>query len=216
MRFDPAFIWRHSEALLSGLVVTLQILALGGAIAIVGGALLLAARIGMGATMRRLAIGYIVFFRTTPEVILIFWAYYCIPFVFGQRLTGFWAGTITLGLIGAAYLAEILRGGIAAVPKGQREAAASLGLPAYPTWRCIILPQALRLSVPPFVNYFTEFLKNTTLLAAIGVADLALTAFTLGGQTFRHFEFLTAIAVLYFLMILPVSLYARTLEKRQP
>ena len=216
MRFDPAFIWLHADVLLFGLLVTLSILAVGGVIAVVGGAFVLAARIGMGALMRRLSIGYIVFFRTTPEVVLIFWAYYCIPFVFDQRLTGFWAGSITLGLIGAAYLAEILRGGIDAVPKGQREAAISLGLPAYATWRCIILPQALRLSVPPFVNYFTEFLKNTTLLAAIGVADLALAAFTLGGQTYRHFEFLTAIAILYFLMILPVSLYARTLEKRQP
>lgn len=215
MRFDPAFIWRHADVLFAGLLVTLQILAVGGAIAIVGGALVCAARIGAGALMRRIAIGYIVFFRTTPEVILIFWAYYCVPFVFGARVSGFWAGTITLGLIGAAYVAEILRGGIASVPKGQREAAASLGLPGYPTWRCVILPQALRLSVPPFVNYFTEFLKNTTLLAAIGVADLALAAFTLGGQTYRHFEFLTAIAILYVLMILPVSLYARTLEKRQ-
>ena len=216
MKLDLAFIWHHSDVLFAGLLVTLSILAVGGAIAIAGGALVLTARIGMGAVMRRLTIGYIAFFRTTPEVILIFWAYYCIPFVFDQKLTGFWAGTITLGLIGTAYLSEILRGGIDALPKGQREAATSLGLSAYPTWRCIILPQALRLSVPPFVNYFTEFLKNTTLLAAIGVADLSLAAFTLGGQTFRHFEFLTAIAILYFVMILPVSLYARTLEKRAP
>jgi His/Glu/Gln/Arg/opine family amino acid ABC transporter permease subunit len=216
MTLDPAFLWQHSDVLFAGLLVTLSILAVGGAIAIAGGAVVLVARIGLGAVMRRVAIGYVVFFRTTPEVILIFWAYYCIPFVFNQKLTGFWAGSITLGLIGAAYLSEILRGGIDAVPKGQREAAISLGLPAYPTWRCVILPQALRLSVPPFVNYFTEFLKNTTLLAAIGVGDLALAAFTLGGQTYRHFEFLTAIAILYFLMILPVSLYARTLEKRQP
>jgi His/Glu/Gln/Arg/opine family amino acid ABC transporter permease subunit len=216
MTLDPTFIWRHADALFAGLLVTLSILSVGGAIAIAGGAVVLVARIGMGALMRRVAMGYVVFFRTTPEVILIFWAYYCIPFVFGQKLTGFWAGSITLGMIGAAYLSEILRGGIDAVPKGQREAAISLGLPAYPTWRCVILPQALRLSVPPFVNYFTEFLKNTTLLAAIGVGDLALAAFTLGGQTYRHFEFLTVIAILYFLMILPVSLYARTLERRQP
>jgi His/Glu/Gln/Arg/opine family amino acid ABC transporter permease subunit len=216
MRLDPAFIWHHSDVLFAGLLVTLSIVAVGGAIAVVGGAFVLTARIGLGALMRRIAIGYIVFFRTTPEVILIFWAYYCIPFVFDQKLTGFWAGTITLGLIGTAYLSEILRGGINALPKGQREAAISLGLPAYATWRCVILPQALRLSVPPFVNYFTEFLKNTTLLAAIGVADLSLAALTLGGQTYRYFEFLTAIAILYFLMILPVSLCARTLEKRQP
>ena len=213
---DSAFLWKHSDALFSGLLVTLSILGIGGAIAIAGGTIVLVARLGMGSLMRRLAVGYVVFFRTTPEVILIFWAYYCIPFVFGQRLTGFWAGSITLGLIGAAYLSEILRGGIEAVPRGQRDAAMSLGLRTYATWRCIILPQALRLSVPPFVNYFTEFLKNTTLLAAIGVGDLAHAAFTLGGQTYRHFEFLTAIAILFFLMILPVSIFARTLEKRQP
>jgi ABC-type amino acid transport system permease subunit len=77
-----------------------------------------------------------------------------------------------------------------------------------------VLPQALRFSVPPLVNYFTEFLKNTTLLSAIGVSELSLQAYLLGGQTFRYVEFLTAIALVYFALIFPFSLLSRRLELR--
>jgi ABC-type amino acid transport system permease subunit len=100
------------------------------------------------------------------------------------------------------------------VPKGQWEAARALGLRFTPLWGRIVLPQALRLMVPPFVNYFTELVKNTTLLSAIGVGELALQAYLLGGQTFRYVEFLTAIAIGYFLVIFPASLLARRLERR--
>ncbi len=98
---------------------------------------------------------------------------------------------------------------------GEIEAATALGISGYARWRFIILPQALRLMVPPLVNYFTELLKNTTLLSGIGVAELALQAYLLGGQTFRYVEFLSAIALIYFAVIFPASLLSRRLEHRQ-
>ena len=202
MTFQWDLIARNWPVLLQGLWVTLAVAAVGLTIAILGGALICAAR------------AVIAFFRITPEVVLIFWAYFCIPLITGWRVSGFWAGSVTLGLIGAAYLAEIFRGGIETVPKGQNEAAMALGLPPYPRWRKIVLPQALRFSVPPLVNYFTEFLKNTTLLSAIGVSELSLQAYLLGGQTFRYVEFLTAIALVYFALIFPFSLLSRRLELR--
>ena len=82
-----------------------------------------------------------------------------------------------------------------------------------PKWGFVILPQALRLSIAPLVNYFSEFLKNTTLLSAIGVADLSLQAYLLGGQTYRYIEFLSAIAVVYFFMIFPVILFRAPARK---
>lgn len=201
----------HLPQLTAGLAVTLAILGAGGLIAVAGGTLLCSVRIGRGRG-RGLARVLITFFRTVPEVVLIFWAYYCLPRLFGGRVSGFWAGTVTLGLIGSAYLAEIFRAGVEGVARGQAEAARALGLRPRHVWRFVVGPQALRLSIPPLVNYFSEFLKNTTLLSAIGVADLSLQAFLIGGQTFQYMGYLSAIAVVYFAMIFPISLLSRRLE----
>lgn len=214
MSFDLGLVLRNGGTLLDGALVTLAIALVGALVAVFGGALICAARISKNAVLRSIARGYILFFRVTPEVVLIFWAYYCVPLIFATKVSGFWAGSVVLGLIGAAFLAEIYRAGIESVPRGQIEAAHALGLPAVPKWGVVILPQALRLSIAPLVNYFSEFLKNTTLLSAIGVADLSLQAYLLGGQTYRYVEFLTAIAVVYFFMIFPVTLFARRLENR--
>lgn len=214
MSFDLGLVLRNGGTLLDGALVTLAIALVGALVAVFGGALICAARISKSAVLRSIARGYILFFRVTPEVVLIFWAYYCVPLIFATKVSGFWAGSVVLGLIGAAFLAEIYRAGIESVPRGQVEAAHALGLHAWPKWGVVILPQALRLSIAPLVNYFSEFLKNTTLLSAIGVADLSLQAYLLGGQTYRYIEFLSAIAVVYFFMIFPVILFARRLEVR--
>jgi His/Glu/Gln/Arg/opine family amino acid ABC transporter permease subunit len=214
MEFQLDILVRNYPLLVSGALVTLLIAAIALAVGIVGGALLCSARLSGRRALNRFVVGYILFFRVTPEMVLIFWAYFCIPLIFDIRVSGLWAGSVTLGLVAAAYLAEIFRAGIEAIPRGQVEAAKSLGLHAAPRWRFVVLPQALRLMVPPLVNYFTELLKNTTLLSAIGVSELALQAYLLGGQTFRYVEFLTAIAFIYFLIIFPLSLASRRLEHR--
>lgn len=214
MSLDLGLVLRNGGTLFDGALVTLAIALVGALVAVIGGALICAARISASAVLRSLARAYILFFRVTPEVVLIFWAYYCVPLIFAMKVSGFWAGSIVLGLIGAAFLAEIYRAGIESVPRGQIEAAHALGLPGLPKWGFVILPQALRFAIAPLVNYFSEFLKNTTLLSAIGVADLSLQAYLLGGQTYRYIEFLSAIAVVYFFMIFPVILFARRLEYR--
>lgn len=214
MDFQLSIILRNYPLLLAGAYMTLLITAIALTVGVVMGGLLCAARISRTPALRRFAVGYILFFRVTPEMILIFWAYFCIPLITGLRISGLWAGSIALGLVASAYYAEIFRAGIQALPKGQPEAALSLGMRGIPLWRFVILPQALRLMVPPLVNYFTELLKNTTLLSAIGVGELALQAYLLGGQTYRYVEFLTAIAFIYFLIIFPLSLLSRRLEHR--
>jgi len=212
MEFQFGVLVRNYPLLVSGALVTLLITAIALTIGVALGGLLCAARLSRSKPLNRFAGGYILFFRVTPEMVLIFWAYFCIPLITGIRASGLWAGSITLGLVAAAYYAEIFRAGILALPRGQGEAARSLGLRGTPLWRLVILPQALRLMVPALVNYFTELVKNTTLLSAIGVGELALQAYLLGGQTFRYVEFLTAIAFIYFLIIFPLSLASRRLE----
>ncbi len=212
MEFQLSVVLRNYPLLLAGAWMTLIITAIALTVGVTVGGVLCAARLSPVRWQRRFAASYILFFRVTPEMILIFWAYFCIPLVTGLRISGLWAGAIALGLVASAYYAEIFRAGIQALPKGQPEAALSLGMRGIPLWRFVILPQALRLMVPPLVNYFTELLKNTTLLSAIGVGDLALQAYLLGGKTYRYVEFLTAIAFIYFLIIFPLSLLSRRLE----
>lgn len=217
MDFQLRVILNHYPLLLEGLRLTLLIAAVALLTGVVLGALLCALRLGRGRLASAAARAYIAFFRVTPEMILIFWGYFCIPMLFAQKVSGFWTGSLVLGLVAAAYLAEIFRAGIIAVPAGETEAARALGLRGVPLWRLVILPRALRLMVPALVNYFTELLKNTSLLSAIGVAELALQAYLLGGQTFRYVEFLSAIALLYFAIIFPFSLWSRRLEQpRRP
>jgi hypothetical protein len=92
--------------------------------------------------------------------VLIFWMFYCLPPLLGVQVPGLLSGALALALVSAAYLAEIFRGGIQSVSKGQWEAASSLALPRRVVWTKVIVPQAIRISVPPFINFLTELLKG--------------------------------------------------------
>ena len=212
MEFRVELLWQHWPALAEGMQVTLLVTAGALLIGIALGAVVCAMRLSGRAWLRQPAGLFIALFRTLPEMILLFWAYFCVPEIVGANVSAVGAGVIMLGVVAGAYLAEIFRAGIAALPRGQAEAARALGLPFLPRWRRVILPQALRGMMPPLMNYFTELVKNTTLLSAIGVSELSLRAYLLGGQTFRYIEFLTAIAIGYFLIIFPASLVSRRLE----
>ena len=212
MEFNWKITLQNSDLLIQGLIMTLQIILIALIVGIILGCVICAARLSKFNILAKISAGYILFFRSTPEMILIFWGYFCIPMIFEIRVSGLWTGSITLGLVTAAYLAEIFRAGFNSVPVGQIEAATALGLKFFPKWRFIIAPQLLRIMIPPMFNYFTELVKNTSLLSGIGVAELALQAYLLGGQTFRYVEFLSAIAVLYFLLIFPLSFISRKLE----
>ncbi len=214
MDFDYRLIIQHYPLLLYGLGMTLAVtvLAVVGGTAI--GLLFCSANLSDRWLMQRGARAYINFFRTTPEMVLIFWIYFCLPPLVDIRLSAFWSGTLALTLVTGAYLSEIFRAGIQSLPSGQFAAARSLGLRPIHQWRLVILPQAVRRMIPAFMAYLTELLKNTALLSAIGVGELAYQANTLGAETFRYLEFLTAVAVMFFAVIYPVSLIVRRAEWR--
>ncbi len=201
--------------LLSGLVMTCVATLIALGVGLFGAVVLQLFRTSGRRSLVGFVQAYICFFRTTPEMVLIFWAYFCMPVAFGWQVSGLAAGSVTLGLVAAAYLAEILRAGIESVPPGQFEAARALGLHAFPVWARVVLPQAMVVMTAPFMNYLTELIKNTTLLAAIGVGELAFVAYNLGAQSFRYFEFITAIGIGYFALIFPLSLLAHSLEQRK-
>ncbi len=213
MEFQIDIVTRNLGPLAAGAWVTLQSFVIALAIGLPVGAGLCALRLrgGWGGSVAQ---GAIVVLRVIPEAVLIFWFFYSLPPLTGLQVPGLLSGSLALGLVAGAYLAEIFRAGIQSVAKGQWEAAAALALPRRIVWSRIVIPQAAQVATPPFVNLLTEVLKGTTLLATIGVADLALQAYVLGAQTFRYLEFLTAIALIYFIIIWPVARLADRVEAR--
>jgi His/Glu/Gln/Arg/opine family amino acid ABC transporter permease subunit len=214
MDFDYHVLARYFPFLVSGLGWTILIAGVslsGGAII---GLLVCVMRLSEKLVFVRMSRYYIDFFRTTPEMILIFWVYFCAPPLFDLCLSAFWSGTVALIAVSGSYLAEIFRAGITSIPSGQGEAGTALGLRWHQQWILVILPQAVRRMIPAFMAYATELLKNTALLSAIGVTELVYRASTLGAETFRYLEFLSAVGVIFFSLIYPLSVAARYLEQR--
>lgn len=209
MTLDWSILARSTDALARGLLVTLAIVTLALALGSAIGLLLCIARRSKLGAWRAMARVYVNLFRNAPEMVLIFWAYFCLPQLVSFNLSGLATGTLALGLSAGAYLGEIFRTGIAAVPVQQWEAGTALGLRRLTLWRRVILPQVVRHVIPLLVNYLTELLKFSTLLSAIGVSELVHTATEIGGRTFRYLELYSGVAGLFFLLIFPLSLYAR-------
>jgi len=212
LNFDVVF--ANLPALWSGVQITLASFSIALAIAFPLGMVLCAMRLGSSAALSWVAAGYVTIFRAIPEMVLIFWMFYCLPPLTGYRASGLASGSLALGLVSGAYLCEIFRGGVQSLGSGQWEAAKALALPRNAVWLRVVVPQAARLAIPPFINHMTELLKGTTLLATIGVAELALQSYVLGAQSFRYLEFLTAIALVYFIVIFPVARFAEHVERK--
>ncbi|MEZ5590654.1 MAG: amino acid ABC transporter permease [Gammaproteobacteria bacterium] len=156
---------------------------------------------------------YIWFMRGTPTLIQIFIVYFGLPQM-GMRLSPFVAGVIALGLSSGAYVAEIVRAGLKAIPRGQFESAQALGMSYSQTMRDIILPQVTRIIVPALTNEAINTLKNTSLLSTITVVELTLYTQTLIAATFKPFDFYIVAALLYLLMTTLLSWFANWFEKR--
>jgi His/Glu/Gln/Arg/opine family amino acid ABC transporter permease subunit len=207
-------IQQHLAPLITGFLQTGASSLVALAVGLPFGVLICAGELSRKTFLRRSAQGYVWVLRTIPEALLGFWIYFCSPFLLPVALDGFWAGSIAIGAVGAAYFAEIFRAGVGAVPLSQREAGQALGLPRLIVWTHVIAPQAIRIILPPAVNYLSELIKNTTILATIGVGELAFQAYKLGAETFRYFEFLSAIAIIYFAIIFTIAMVSRSLQAR--
>ena len=207
-------------ALLTGALLTLQLTAAAVAFGSVGGIILGVARLSKVVPIRWLARAYIDFFRGTPLLVQLFIIYFGIPsllrsmgingFSFGQ-----WgAATLGLSLNSAAYLAEIVRGGIQSVENGQKEAAESLGLDAKQALFYVIFPQALRRMIPPLGNEFVVLLKDTSLVAFIGYQELLRQGQLIVARNFRAFEIYITVALIYLALTVLASQVFSWLERR--
>ncbi len=177
------------------------------------GALLLVARLRGGPGLQRAVAGYVQLFQGTPLLMQLFLAYFGIA-LFGINTSPWVAAALALTLYTSAFLTEIWRGCVAAIPRGQWEAARSLALDFSEQLRWVIGPQALRIAVPPTVGFLVQVVKGTALASVIGFVELTKAGTMITNATFKPFIVYTCVALLYFALCYPISLYAHTLEKK--
>jgi len=219
MKKDFEFHWEYVfdrwELLANGLRMTLYVSFLGMVLALALGLLIALMRMSKFRPFNLFAQFYVNIFRGIPLYVFILWMYYGLPLFLGINFGPITAGVLCLALQYAGWLAEIYRSGISAINKGQREAALSLGLTRFQTFLDVIFPQAFRIMLPPMGNNFVGMLKDSSLVATIGVFELARQAQQAASQTFRFFEFYTATALIYIMLTHLISQGINYLERRQ-
>lgn len=212
--FLKPFFWQNGEPglLLQGLYNTIWIslaaIAIGASLGVVVGALLLARE----PVARFLALAYVDVFRNTPVLVQLYVAYFVVGTTF--ELQAETAGVLTLGMFCSAYVADIFRGTIANLDKGQVDAAKSLGFSRLQIARHVTTPQALRRMLPPLVGQFVTLVKDSSLVSVIGILDLTKSALNVVSVSFRSFETWFVIAIMYLVLNTILSSYGRWLEHR--
>ena len=215
MTIDWDIIVKSIPLLAEGIVVTLQVSAIAA-----GLGLLLGVICGLGALSRNRPVRWIVtayvdFIRGTPLLIQIFLVFFALPMV-GIRFDEFWAGVIALSLNAAAFVAEVVRGGVGSIEKGQTEAAKAIGMRHSQILVFILLPQAYRQMVPPLTNELISLVKNSSLLSVISVYELTRAGQAIISVHFVPFEIYTLLALYYYALIKSLSWLSAQLERRLP
>jgi polar amino acid transport system permease protein len=200
-------------ALLEGSVLTIKIAAAGSVVAFLAAILAALGKLYGPAPARWLANIYIEVFRGTSALVQLFWLFFVLP-QFGITLEAYTAGVIGLGLNVGAYGAEVVRGAITAVPRGQWEASTALNMTQAHMLRRIILPQALLAMIPPWGNLLIELLKSTALVSMITLGDLAFRAQQLNQTTMKTIPIFTLVLLIYLIMSLVITIGMRMLEQR--
>ena len=213
MIFNIDYALQILPQLLHGAVITLQATIGGMAFAVVGGLVLAVMRMSGLRILRWTATAFVEFVRSTPLLIQLFFVFYVLP-RYGFQLNPFVAGILALGIHYSSYTSEVYRAGIQAVPRGQWEAAAALNLSPAGTWLRVILPQAIPPIVPVLGNYLIAMFKDTPILFTISVHELFFEALSEAGRTYRYFEPITLVGLIFLVLSLGSALSLRKLENR--
>ena len=177
------------------------------------GLMLLIARVGGGRVANTFVAGYVRLFQGTPLLMQLFLAYFGIALL-GIDTSPWIAAAVALTLYTSAFLTEIWRGCVAAVPRGQWEAGSSLALTFYEQLRYIVLPQAVKIAIAPTVGFLVQVVKGTALASVIGFIELTKAGTMIVNATFKPFVVYSCVALLYFALCFPISLYAKSLETK--
>ncbi len=200
--------------LFDGMLITLKLTFISGAIGLVLGLPIALLRLSAIKFFSWIAILYISLFRGTPLLLQILFIYFALPNLININLDAFPAGILALSLNASAYLAEIYRAGILSIPKGQSEAARALGLSPNQTMFRIIIPQTFRVIIPPVVNELSALTKDTSLVSVISLGELLFVTQRIGAKYLRPWEVYIWAALGYLMIVLILSFTASRLEKK--
>ena len=214
MDLKPELIWQARGPLLDGTVITLKVALLALVFALGVGLVIALLRMSRFKFINMPAFLYTQFFRGIALYVLVLWAFFALPIITGVSLPPFETAVLSLGLLNSAYMSEIYRGGLKTVGSGQYEAAHAVGLTNVQIFTLIVLPQALRVIIPSAANLFVDMLKDAAIIGVVGVFDLMKTADRLTKFYFRPFEFYTASAFIYFVLVFFFSRMVVVLERR--
>jgi polar amino acid transport system permease protein len=200
--------------LMSGMQLTLLISAVTLILSMAGGLLLASLDMSRYRALRFIGLGFGEIIRNTPILVQLLWVYYVLPIVFGFQIEALPAAIIGLSVYSSAFTSEVYRAGIQAVPQGHREAAQVLGLSPLQSFFRIVLPQAIRLTLPPLAANFVQLIKYSSLASVISVSEITRRGMELSATAFRPLEIFTFIAVVYFVICWPLAMAIRFWERR--
>jgi polar amino acid transport system permease protein len=206
-------VWDYRGVFLRGAVITGELTVESLAIGVILGLILGLCRSARFAPLRWPAAFYIELFRSTPILVQLVWIYYALPILSGVQMGNIASAAVGIGLYSAAYVAEIFRAGIQSIDRGQMDAAKSIGMRYQQAMRRIILPQAVRRMIPPFINEFATLIKLTTLASVLAVDELLHQSENLINNTYRPLEVYTALAVVFAVIIFPFIYLSQRLER---
>lgn len=207
------FNWSHVGLLLAAarwtVLVSLLAFVSGG----LAGFAVALARTARSPLPRLLAATWIQLVQGTPVLIVLFLSYYGLS-ILGLKLSPLFAATLAMTIYASAYLGEIWRGCIEAVPRGQWEASAALAMTRWQQLRHVVLPQALRLALPPTVGFSVQVVKNTSITSVIGLVELTRSGQLVNNATFQPFQVFLVVALIYFALCFPLSTASKRLERK--
>ena len=212
--WDFSFLLQYKGLIAIGALYTIGFTIVTAIAGFVVGGLIAVARLANARVVTIPLLAFIEIFRCTPVLVQLVWIYYALPIVIGVELKPATAAFIALTLYGASFFAEIIRGGIASIDTGQWDAGRALGMRRAALMRRVVLPQALKRMIPPLVNQVVLQLKNTSLLSVLAVPDLLYQGQLITSATYKPLEVYTMIAVIYFIILFPLTTLAHGLERR--
>ncbi|GAA0442206.1 amino acid ABC transporter permease [Virgibacillus sp. AGTR] len=214
MNLDFSQIVPYIPFILEGIWATLKFVSVSIVIGFILGTVLSLCKITNIPVLKWVADAYTSIFRGTPLILQLMIIYYAVPQLTGYNISAFLSAVLAFGLNSAAYISEIIRGGILAIDKGQTEAAEALGVPYKPMMLNIILPQAFKNILPAMMNEFITLTKESALVSTIGYLDIMRRAQIAGADLYRNFEALLFAGLIYWVMVYILTLLGRLMERR--
>ncbi|GAM16302.1 amino acid ABC transporter permease [Mesobacillus selenatarsenatis] len=214
MNLDFTAILPSLPYILKGIGVTLKIVIVAGLLGFAFGIVLAIFKISKSKALNWFADAYTSIFRGTPLILQLMIIYYGLPQLIGFEIASYTAAVASFSLNSAAYISEIIRAGILAVDKGQKEAAMALGVPGERMMRDIILPQAMKNILPALMNEFITLTKESAIVTVIAVDDIMRRSYIVGGDQYRFFEPLIFAGLIYYLLVISLTMIGKVVERR--